>query len=293
MRVSKLAAGMALAAIWIGPAVAQTWSQTTQNADSTETYFIDTASITRSGDIAHVWVRIDFATPQVDEDSSKTYTRTLSHWTYDCAKSQARDDSITDTDADGAVIWSSTAKGADADWSPTLPGTIGQALMNAACAAASAGATPAETPAPAPGPTETQASDQPPAVAQASAAKPALPIGPDSTGEWRLAGKDDHDEYYVAVASVSKTPTDHVYSYISKLAPLDDTAADAQTQFSLVLIDCKLKVFGLVTTDSYDAKMSFVGSETTSDSDFKPSPITESSIADAERAIVCGAEGEG
>ena len=94
------------------------------------TYYADPTTITRSGELAQMWVLQDYLTAQ----SSKHYLSARSQSEYDCKNKNVRPISIslhTGNMGGGEMIDSVTAR--DDAWIPVPPDTMFETLWELAC----------------------------------------------------------------------------------------------------------------------------------------------------------------
>ncbi len=112
------------------------WEFRTVANDGSWASFTTTHQMKRSGKVVTVWLRQEFAEPQLDPNGDP-YLSIVQKIDYDCAKEQARPELIIYYGANN-IKGSAQTEQADpkqAPWTPIVPGTLGETNLQWACTA--------------------------------------------------------------------------------------------------------------------------------------------------------------
>jgi hypothetical protein len=99
--------------------------------------YIDPDSAKRDKGIIKIWVLHDFKTPTLDEDTGQKYLSTIKQSFVNC-----RDESSVTAhisyysrqQGEGVVITSVSRRPSIDQWTPVIPGSLGEAILRSACA---------------------------------------------------------------------------------------------------------------------------------------------------------------
>ncbi len=119
----------------LDPMTSGGWEFRTVASDGSSASYTTTHQMKRSGKTVTIWLRQEFAEPQVDPNGDQ-YLSIVQKVDYDCAKEQARPVLIIYYSANNIKGGAQTeqADPKQAPWTPIVPGTLGELNLQWACA---------------------------------------------------------------------------------------------------------------------------------------------------------------
>lgn len=113
------------------PASAEDWALVSAAGQGDE-YDMDLASVRRTGDVVHTWVREIHAKPKQDPVTHKTFVREVATWDNDCKDRRYLLGEQLHIDAGGYVVGRDPAR---PNWTEVRPDTVASSVLQVACRA--------------------------------------------------------------------------------------------------------------------------------------------------------------
>jgi S1-C subfamily serine protease len=218
---------------------------------------IDLGGITRTANIAHVWVRQIFATPQVDAHTGKPYVGLLTERFVDCVQALMRYQSFVELGGDGATVRSGAFS--PQAWAGAAPGSGQEVTIRISC--------------------------------RASEPKPKAFLDDIRQGDWTFMSRTENGSEAISVRSdgvVRLTPDHVVINSRSDFTP--PTAVDGipiSHIVSAIVIDCTKAQWAMYGADDYVGEVFRVSSRRANPLALEFKPIDPGSVLDKSYPRFC------